>query len=257
MDDLKRRGFEWFLSNLPVYQKTDCVILDAATGAGNTTLELARMIQASEVAARVISVDIDPISWTDWAKPKLDKEGLAHFIEFRQADLCDLKALGIMFHGIVCTTTLSVMGLKAIEAVSLWRDLLLPNSPLIILDYMPSDSSLNAENDYGSLAWRLTKAADVLSGREWCDEFPPEFWVKFLSGQGFIVDQVVLDTSKPDKTQEALEEFLQSQLDVQWPRSGLIKALTDEYEEIKEQIKVEGRMSRLGGAFLILARRMG
>ena len=56
------------------------VILDAATGAGETTVRLAQAMQGG----KLITIDSDPSSWHDWALPALEKAGLSGRVEFKK-----------------------------------------------------------------------------------------------------------------------------------------------------------------------------
>ena len=58
---------------------SDIVVMDAGTGAGNTTLELARKMAEAYSEGKIASVDIDPETFPE-VKKKLGE--LAGYVEF-------------------------------------------------------------------------------------------------------------------------------------------------------------------------------
>ena len=253
--DLRRFGLRWLMSCLPLDEKRPLQILDAATGAGNTTLEMARALHESGLNGKIITVDIDPECWSEWAKPKLDREGLTGLVEFQKCDLRELSRLCIRFDGIFCSTTLSVMGLDAIEAVEAWKDVLHSHGCICIYDYLPQSAPRTSDEELSNFAWQLGKAADALSGRPLCDELAPEFWSKLLTEQGFAVEKVLTDTERPYRSQESVDEFLSTSLDLNCESDEVRIALNQAYEGIKQEITKRGRMTHLSGTFLLMARR--
>jgi ubiquinone/menaquinone biosynthesis C-methylase UbiE len=243
------------MSCLPLDELRPIQILDAATGAGNTTLEMARALHESGLNGKIISIDVDPECWSGWAKPKLDEERLTGLVEFHVCDLRELSRLGLKYDGIFCSTTLSIMGLDAIEAVEVWKDVLHSNGCISIYDYLPQSAPRTSDEKLSSFAWQLNKAADALSGRLLCDEFAPEFWSRLLTEQGFAVEKVLTDTERPYRSQESLDEFLSTSLDLNCVSDEVRIALNKAYEEVKQEIARRGRMTRLSGTFLLMARR--
>ena len=63
--------------------RDDPVILDAATGAGETTLRIAEAMNGG----KLLTVDCDPVSWDDWAQPALANPSVLARVEFIQADV--------------------------------------------------------------------------------------------------------------------------------------------------------------------------
>lgn len=146
------------------------VWLDAATGAGNATVKLGKLLQGK---GKVISVDLDPISWTDWALPKVKSEGLLETVEFRQGDLRHLSTFVDKADGIFCALTISAMGIGGIDAISQWKKVLKKGCTVIIHDYLPQKKARNPGEEIANQAWRLYKACEVLQGEAHYEEIHP------------------------------------------------------------------------------------
>jgi len=177
--------------------------MDAATGAGNTTLKLARLLKGK---GELISIDKDESSWTEWAYPKLERENLLDVVKYIKEDLVDLSELKCNFHGIFTHATLSVMGYTALDAVSGWRKLLRPDGRLIILDALPQEDAHDEDEEIANFSWNLIKAVNILEGQIIHDEFPPEFWLNRLKDLGFSIEDYYFTNERKSRSEESLEE---------------------------------------------------
>jgi len=117
---------------------SDITVLDAGTGAGKTTLKLARKMAEVDSKGKITSVDINPETFQD-GKKKLGE--LARFVEFVEADLtCMPKMESESFDLIVCTATMCALNdrpLKAVKALSEYYRILKKGGCLIIDDEYP------------------------------------------------------------------------------------------------------------------------
>jgi len=94
---------------------SNITVLDAATGAGNTTLKLARKMAEANGKGKIVSVDIDHETFPD-VKKKLGE--LARFVEFVQADLtCMPQIESESFDLVVCTATLCVLNDRPLKVL--------------------------------------------------------------------------------------------------------------------------------------------
>ena len=80
---------EYFWGNVDLNNK---VILDAGTGFGVTTLEIAKRINLREARSRIISVDVDPRSF-GFARNFLMEHELLDLVTFEKADLSSMPKI--------------------------------------------------------------------------------------------------------------------------------------------------------------------
>ena len=66
---------------------SNILIFDAGTGAGTTTLKLARKMSEVDSKGKTVSVDIDPVTFNDIKKKLGD---LVRYVELVQADLTNM-----------------------------------------------------------------------------------------------------------------------------------------------------------------------
>jgi SAM-dependent methyltransferase len=247
--DLVSMALDWAKETIKENGKS-VLWMDAATGAGNMTLKLARLFK---VNGHVISVDKDEKSWTDWAYPKLAKENLLDVVTFKKLDLTDLSEMNARFHGIFSDMTLSVMGYSAIETISQFKKILLPHGRLIIRDYLPQSKAQNEDEEIANKSWCISKAIEVLSGQDVHDEFPPKFWVNYLKDFGFEINGFCYDDMREFRSRESTEEWLATPFDLNINESELENAIKNYVERLKEVVKQKGYMKNLSGTFLIMA----
>jgi len=68
------------------------VVLDAGTGFGITTSEIAGRFHVQKLRGRIISVDVDPSSF-ELARKRLKEKGLVELVTFVKADLLHMPEI--------------------------------------------------------------------------------------------------------------------------------------------------------------------
>ena len=120
---------------------SDITVLDAATGAGNTTLKLARKMAEADGKGKIISVDINPATSPTFQDVKEKLGELERFVEFVQADLtCMPQIKSESFDLVVCTATLCALNdrpLKALRGLKEFYRVLKKGGRLVISEEYP------------------------------------------------------------------------------------------------------------------------
>jgi len=154
---------------------SDITILDAATGAGNTTLKLARKMAETGGKGKIISVDIDPETFPD-VKKKLGD--LVKFVEFINADLtCMPQTESESFDLIVCTATLCALNdrpLKALRGLAEFYRVLKKGGHLRIAEEYPLPKATRPEEEVQVTRWQTYKSVAELIGEGHYTEIYPE-----------------------------------------------------------------------------------
>lgn len=150
-------------------------IMDAGTGAANTTLWLAQ--ELNEAGGRkIISIDRDPETFSD-AERKLGD--LAKLVEFVQADLaCMPQIKSESIDLIVCSATICAVNdrpLKAVKALSEFHRTLKRGGWLIIEDEYPLPKASKPEEEVQVKRWQTYKsAAELADGEHYTEIYPEE-----------------------------------------------------------------------------------
>ncbi|MCL6579518.1 MAG: class I SAM-dependent methyltransferase [Candidatus Bathyarchaeota archaeon] len=151
------------------------VIMDAGTGAANTTLWLASKLK--EVGGgRIISIDNDPETFLD-ARRKLGE--LAGLVEFVEADLtCMPQIESESVDLIVCHATFCAVNnrpLKAVKALSEFYRTLKKGGWLIIEDEFPLPRASKPEEEVQVKRWQIYKSiAELVDGEHYTEIYPEE-----------------------------------------------------------------------------------
>jgi len=157
-----------------ITETDDALILDAATGAGETTLQIAEAM----CGGRLLTVDIDPASWHEWAEPVIKERGLAERVTFLEEDLRTLESVATNSCDLVVShSTLSAMGVWAVDAIQQFHRVLKPQAYLVLNDLLPEDESESDPGNISALSWRLSKAAAHLRAESHYEELPAE-WIR-------------------------------------------------------------------------------
>ncbi len=151
------------------------VVMDAGTGAGNTTILLARKVAQAGGRGRVVSIDTDPSAF---AKARRRLGDLEPFVQFVQADLTDMPQIGSeSFNIVVCTGALCATNdrpLRALKALGEFHRVLKDGGRLVIGEEYPLPKPTRPEEDVQALRWNLYKAVSELTGRGHYTEIYPE-----------------------------------------------------------------------------------
>jgi len=162
----------------------DVKILDAATGSGETTLELAQNIHGT-----IISADIDLLPS---AQEKIRREGLSSKVEFITANLAHMESIDdSSIDGIVSHATVSALPSETpfmqFKVFTEFYRVLKPSGALIIIDYYPLNEVeiKNKADRIAQEAWRVYKAVAELVGDSHHEEIPPQRIIELLEWIGF------------------------------------------------------------------------
>ena len=151
------------------------LVMDAGTGAANTTLWLAKKLKEAG-GGRIISIDNDPETFPD-AKRKLGE--LAGLVEFVEADLtCMPQVECESVDLIVCHATICAVNdrpLKAVKALSEFYRTLKKGGWLMIDDEYPFPKASQPEEEVQVKRWQTYKAvAELVEGEHYTEIYPEE-----------------------------------------------------------------------------------
>jgi ubiquinone/menaquinone biosynthesis C-methylase UbiE len=159
------------------------VIMDAATGAANTTCWLASKLKEAG-GGKIISIDNDAETFPD-AKQKLGE--LAEFVKFVKADLTDMPQIkSKSVDLIVCHATICAVNdkpLKAVKALAEFYRTLKKGGWLVIADEYPLPKASKPEEIVQVNRWQTYKAiAELVDGEHYTEIYPEEleFAVKLV-----------------------------------------------------------------------------
>ncbi len=218
------------------------VILDAATGAGETTLQIAEAMNGG----KLITVDSDLASWNAWAKPSLEKAGLLDRVEFLEADMRDLPLEAESVDLIVSDATLSALGIFTVEAIQEFRRVLRPTGRLALRGLIPEKETETDSRNISALSWRLMKAAAHLAGEEHYDELPTD-WVRArLKEAGFEIISFRVNPSRPAASKTSYEEWRGMDIASAIVDQELQRAFRDAQRRLVERARKEGLTCKTG-----------
>jgi len=252
MSDLLEKLYTRIELELSANRLSDApVILDAATGAGNATLRLARMIRSG----RVITVDNDEAAWTQFARKKIEAAGLADRVEFRRLDIADLHefphgSFDLVFSG----ATLSTMGVRVIDGIRELFRVAKPGAFLGIYDLLPQEEPKTEPQRNAVDAWRLSKAIGVLAGERHYEELPLDWVCRRLREAGFDVESREIEDKWGMASEESVQEYLDSE---GW--KGIQDSETREFFKrislaINERVRRTG-MANFSRRYILFARK--
>jgi len=153
------------------------VVLDAGTGFGLTTAEIARRIYQQKHKGTIISVDIDPEAF-DQARKTLQAQTLLDLVTFVKADLSNmLERESESIDIVISTRTLADINsssCRLIRAIAEFYRILKPNRQVVLSDEYPLLTARNQEETVAVKRWQLVKALSHLTGRPHANEVEPE-----------------------------------------------------------------------------------
>ncbi|MEW6524171.1 MAG: class I SAM-dependent methyltransferase [Bacillota bacterium] len=159
-------------------------VLDAGTGAGQTTAELARRVAAAG-GGRIISVDRDPESF-ELAIRRLGAG--RELVEFVAADLTKLPLPDNSIDTVVSTSTMCAINTRPLAVLGTLQEfyrVLKPGGRLIIKDEHPTNCG-SPGTQLACRRWRLYKALAHLTGQAHYEELEPEALVHAAASTGFV-----------------------------------------------------------------------
>jgi ubiquinone/menaquinone biosynthesis C-methylase UbiE len=165
---------EYFWQNVDLKGK---VILDAGTGFGVTTLEIAERIRFQKPKGKIISVDIDPLSF-ELARKRLLEKGLLDLVIFVKADLCHMPNIQNGSVDIVISTrTISDINsypCRLTKAISEFYRVLKKGGQIVLSDELPLVKAICKNEKVAVMRWQLVKAISHLTGRPHPNEVEPD-----------------------------------------------------------------------------------
>lgn len=157
------------------------VVMDAGTGAANTTFWLAQKLTVAG-GSRIISIDHDQEIFPD-AKKKLGE--LTKPVDFVTADLTCIPIKNGSIELIVCHATMCAINdrpLKAVKALSEFFRVIKKGGWLLIDEEYPLPKVLTPKEEVQVKRWQTYKAlAELVEGGHYTEIFPEEleFTAKF------------------------------------------------------------------------------
>jgi ubiquinone/menaquinone biosynthesis C-methylase UbiE len=184
-------------------------VLDAATGAGNATLEIAQ-----RTSGIVISVDIDP---AESAARKIEDANLSSRVRFVKGNLARMDFLHEnSIDAIVSHSTVSSIPAETpfmvLQVLREFFRVLKPDGILLIIDYYPLESAAvkREADEIAQEAWRTYKAVAELVGDHHHEELPPEWICETLRDIGF--KNVHHEKISERELSETFEEYIENML---------------------------------------------
>jgi ubiquinone/menaquinone biosynthesis C-methylase UbiE len=220
--------------------KKNVTILDAATGSGRTTLEIAKRI-----TGKVLSVDID-ISRD--AQNMIRDAGYASRVEFVEGNLGKMDFLNDnSVDAIVSHATLSSIPAETPYILhNVFKEfyrVLKPHGFILIFDYYPLKEALikGKADKIAEEAWRTYKAVAELLGDYHHEELPPEWVCKTLSEVGFT--NVTCEKVSERRLSETFGEYVENMLEYvkEIEDTGLRKAFEKKVQHLAKDAKKYGK----------------
>lgn len=239
-DDALLSFEEYFWQSVDLDRK---VILDAGTGFGITTSEIARRIYLQKLKSSIISVDIDPQSFK-LARKRLLEKSLLDLITFVKADLSHMPIQTESMDIIISTRTISDINsspCRLIRAIAEFYRILKKGGQIILSDECPLPKAVHEEEKVAVMRWQLIKAISHLIGRQHSNEVEPgdlEFMMKLVGFQEckwaiFKGEQI---------SQKRIKYFVQTatEMAARIDDSNLKNALLEGIENVRKIFNKEG-----------------
>ena len=170
-------GYFW-----QVIDSKNKVVLDAGTGFGFTTSEIAERIMHQNANSTIISVDIDPEAFKEARKQLrrhslLKLHDLLKLVVFIRADLSHIPIKEEAIDLVVSTRTLADIesfSCRVTRALTEFYRILKKGGKVVASDEYPVPMPSSGEEEIAVLRWQLAKAISHLVGRRHANEILPE-----------------------------------------------------------------------------------
>lgn len=153
------------------------VVLDAGTGFGVTTLEIAKRMSVQRKRGRIISVDIDPECFK-LARKLLKQYGLQDLVTFVKADLSNMPEIKTESIDIVVSTrTVSDINrfpCRLLKVISEFYRVLRSGGRIVLSDECPRLVPVSKEEEVAVSRWNLAKAISHIIGKPHSHEVEPK-----------------------------------------------------------------------------------
>lgn len=231
----------------------EILVLDAATGAGNCAVRVAKMLKHGHL----ITVDKEVAAWNKYARKKIEGADVLGHVEFYEVDIADMAGFSDShFDVIISGATLSAMGMGMVDGLSEFGRVAMPGALLAIYDLMPQGEPETMAQKNAVIAWRLSKAIDVLRGMTPYEEVSPAFVSRRLKAHDFVIEHECVEQEWGAASEESVYEYLHSEdhLDIKDANTRL--ACVRLLENAKAAIKEHG-MANFSRRYSIFTRKAG
>jgi SAM-dependent methyltransferase len=235
------------------------VVLDAGTGLGLTTCEIARLIYQEKQRGKIISVDVDPEAFEqarkllqtqerlELAKLKRPRK-LLDLVDFVKADLSNMSEIASESVDIVVSTRtladINSFPCRVTKVIAEFYRVLKPDGQVVVSDECPVLVSSNQEEEVAVKRWQLVKAISHLTGRPHANEIEPEDLEFTMHLVGFR--ECRWASFKGDKIpQRRIDHFVKSTTQ----QVNRIKDSRLKNAFLEEITKIEGIFNKQGGIF--------
>lgn len=251
-EDISSSFEEYFWKDVDLNDK---VVLDAGTGFGLTTCEIAKRIYQQKHRGKIISVDIDSESferarkllqtqkWLELVRLKRPK--LLDSVNFVKADLSNMPEIASgSVDVVVSTRTLADINsspCRLTKAIAEFHRVLKLNGEVVLNDECPLLKPSNQEEKVAVKRWQLVKAISHLTGRPHANEVEPEDLEFTMHVVGFRECRWAI--FKGDKmSQRRIDHFVKSstELVTKIKDSRLKNAYLEEIKNVREMFNKQG-----------------
>jgi len=161
-------------------------VLDAGTGFGLTTSEIAKRIHQQGHKGKIISVDMNPQAFQE-AQKLLQAQGLLKYVTFIKTDLSNMPEIkSETIDLIISTRTLADINstpCRLTKAITEFHRVMKPESHIVLSDECPLQTAPTKEEEVAASRWQLVKSISHLTGRTHANEIQPqdlEFTMKLI-----------------------------------------------------------------------------
>jgi len=220
------------------------VVLDAGTGFGIMTLEIAKRLSTQKQKGRIISVDIDPKCF-ELAKRLLEENKLTDLVTFVEADLSNMPQIeSESIDVVISTRTISDINrfpCRLLKAISEFYRVLKEGGQIVLSDECPRYKPLSEEEEVAVLRWQLAKAISHLVGRPHGNEVEPDDLEFMMRLVGFRRCEWAI--FEGDRVSERrIEHFVEksSEMASKLSHIGLRKAFLEAIKDVRRRFHEKG-----------------